>query len=363
MASALRMMGVDIELESDVEFIVSGSGKLHAPREPLFLGNAGTAMRFLTAAAVLADGPVTLDGDDHMRRRPIEPLVAALRSLGCDLTAQAGCPPLEVKAAGGFPGNSVMIDANLSSQYASALLMIAPCGNQPVDIFLGSPKIGGAGYLGLTLDIMARFGAEITTLRDGAWRIRPTGYRATNYVVEPDASSCTYFWAAEALTHGKIDLGDVTHSTQPDAKALEFIRAYPNMPSEIDGSQMQDAVPTLAVLAAFNRNPVKFVGIANLRVKECDRISAIAIGLNQICPGLAIEMGDQLSVTGSPDLIGSSSPAVIDTHNDHRMAMSFSLAGLVIRKIVIDNPSCVSKTFPGYWEALQSVGAHVKSPS
>jgi len=134
------------------------------------------------------------------------------------------------------------------------------------------------------------------------------------------------------------------------------IASFPYLPARIDGSQMQDAVPTIAVLAAFNRSPVRFIGIANLRVKECDRIRALATELNRIRPGLAREEGDDLLIGGDPNLAGQRLPTRIETYADHRIAMSFALAGLKIDGITILDPDCVGKTFPGYWEALRGLG-------
>ncbi|ESQ79635.1 3-phosphoshikimate 1-carboxyvinyltransferase [Asticcacaulis sp. YBE204] len=364
MAAALRDMGVGIDSEDETTLTVRSSGKLKAPAKPLFLGNAGTATRFLTAAVALADGEVVVDGDEHMRKRPIGPLVEALTRLGVEVSAPTGCPPVTVRARGGFSGDVVEIDANLSSQYVSALLILAACGEKPVEVRLrGDQAIGGRGYIDLTTRCMEAFGAKVSMPQPGVWRVEPTGYAAADYLVEPDASSCTYLWAAEVLTAGEITFQmDTTALTQPDAKSRDVIMTWPNMPAVIDGSQMQDAVPTLAVLAAFNNTPVRFVGIANLRVKECDRVSALSQGLNAIREGLAHEEGDDLIVHADPGLIGATTKAVIDTHNDHRIAMCFALAGLMMSGVVIDNPKCVSKTFPGYWDVLESLGVGLKLP-
>jgi 3-phosphoshikimate 1-carboxyvinyltransferase len=147
-----------------------------------------------------------------------------------------------------------------------------------------------------------------------------------------------------------------TAFTQPDAHAYDVIARFPHLPAVIDGSQMQDAVPTLAVLAAFNETPVRFTGIANLRVKECDRVAALANGLSRIMPGLGREEGDDLIVASDPTLAGRTLPASIDTYADHRIAMSFALAGLKVNGITILDPNCVAKTYPGYWNALASLG-------
>lgn len=357
MAQALRDMGVAIDEPDATSFIVTSDGRLKAPAGPLFLGNAGTATRFLTAAAALVDGTVVVDGDEHMRKRPILPLVQALTRLGVAITAPSGCPPVTIQGQGGFEGGLVEVDGGLSSQYVSALLMAGACARNPVDVVLTGQEIGARGYVDLTLATMRAFGAQVSEPEGGGWRIAPTGYTATDYLIEPDASAATYLWAAEVLTGGAIDLGvPASAFTQPDAKAHALIAAFPNLPAEIDGSQMQDAVPTLAVLAAFNRTPVRFTGIANLRVKECDRIAALAQGLSRIRAGLGVEEGDDLLVASDPALAGQTLPAEIDTFADHRIAMSFALAGLKIGGVTILDPGCVAKTYPDYWRALGSLG-------
>lgn len=357
MAAALRQMGVGIEEPDETSFVVISSGKLRAPPEPLQLGNAGTATRFLTAAVSLVEGRVVVDGDEHMRKRPIEPLLAALRSLGIDASSATGCPPVTINGTGVFGRGRVEIDGGLSSQYVSALLMAAPFGDGPIEVALTGAEIGAKGYVDLTVAAMRAFGAQVEQTDDRTWRVGPTGYRATDYHIEPDASAATYLWAAEALTGGRIDLGVPMEAfTQPDAAAAAYIRMFPHLPAVIDGAQMQDAVPTLAVLAAFNEAPVRFVGIANLRVKECDRVAALATELARIRPGLAHEEGDDLVVASDPSLAGQSLPTRIETYADHRIAMSFALAGLKIKGITILDPDCVGKTYPGYWAALRSLG-------
>ena len=357
MAEALRAMGVKIDEPDATTFVVTGDGRLRPPVQPLFLGNAGTATRFLTAAVALVDGDVVVDGDQHMRKRPIQPLLRALASLGVKTDAPTGCPPVTVHGQGGFPSGAVTIDASLSSQYVSALLMAAACAKGPVEVALTGPEIGARGYVRLTIAAMRAFGAKVHEKGFGTWEVEPTAYLAADLFIEPDASAATYLWAAEKLTGGKIDLGiNAWDFTQPDAGASQIIGSFPNMPESIDGSQMQDAVPTLAVLAAFNATPVRFVGIANLRVKECDRIAALSEGLNRIRPGLAREEGDDLIVNGDPSLAGSVVSASIDPHADHRIAMSFALAALMIEGIAIEDPDCVGKTYPGFWDALASLG-------
>lgn len=363
MARALGQMGVTVEEPDATSFVVTSDGTLKAPTEPLMLGNAGTATRFLTAAVTLVTGRVVIDGDEAMRKRPIEPLLVALRSLGIDATSATGCPPVTINGTGTFGSGRVEIDGGLSSQYVSALLMAAPFGEGSIEVALTGKDLDARGYVNLTLAAMRAFGASVEQVDEMTWRVQPTGYRATDFHIEPDASAATYLWAAEALTHGKIDLGVPMESfTQPDAEAAKLIKQFPRMPAVINGSQMQDAVPTLAVLAAFNETPVRFVGIANLRVKECDRISALSTELNRIRPGLAREEVDDLIVNADPGLAEPRRNATtkIETYEDHRIAMSFALAALKIGGISILDPSCVGKTYPEYWNELRSLGVETR---
>ncbi len=364
MARALRDMGVQVEEPDATTFLVTSTGRLAASNVPLFLGNAGTATRFLTAAVATIDGTVIVDGDEDMRLRPIKPLVDALNALGIDAASPTGCPPVTIHGKGSFGHGRVEIDASLSSQYVSALLMAAPRGDGPIEIALAGKDIGARGYVDLTLTAMRAFGAQVEDQADGSWLVQPTGYRATDFHIEPDASAATYLWGIEALTSGKIDLGIAADAfSQPDAAAQAILAQFPNMPGVIDGSQMQDAVPTIAVVAAFNNHPVRFVGIANLRVKETDRIRAVANELNRILPGLATEDGDDLIVAADPGLAsrlgGRNARIKIETYHDHRIAMSFALAGLLVPNIVILDPACTDKTYPEYWQMLADLGVEL----
>lgn len=360
MAEALRAMGVAVERQGTT-FTVTSSGRLAAPEKPLFLGNAGTATRFLTAACAFVEGRVVIDGDEHMRKRPIRPLVEALQRLGIDARCETGCPPVELfgnpAAFAGRDEISVEIDGSLSSQYVSALLMAAPQAPVPVNVRVTGDGIGSQGYIDITLSVMRAFGANIEQEKALAWRITPTGYTATDFAVEPDASAATYIWAWEKLTGGSIDIGvRPKDMSQPDAVAYRFIQQFPHFPAEIAGEQMQDAIPTLAVMAMFNETPVRFTGLSNLRVKECDRVRALSTELNKIAPDLAREEGDDLIVLGRPDRANDDTPVEIFTYADHRIAMSFALAGLKRKGIRILDPGCVAKTYPDYWKDLARIG-------
>lgn len=361
MARALRQLGVSVDEAGDTDFVVDSTGTLMPSPEPLFLGNAGTAVRFLTAAAANITGTTILTGDEHMQKRPIAPLIKALNDVGVVAVAPTGCPPVTVTGQGGFTNRSVDVDASLSSQYVSALMMAATQGHTPFHLKVKDGDIGARGYIDITLECMRAFDADITQTGPLSWEISNHPYQARDYWVEPDASAATYIWGLNALLGVNIDIGIAPEAMmQPDAKAYDFIKQFPHLPAIIDGSQMQDAIPTIAVLAAFNTTPVRFVGIANLRVKECDRINAVATELNRIQPGLAEEMGDDLLITPDRGLIGKTIVADIETYHDHRIAMSFALAALVINGLRILDPGCTAKTYPGYWRDLASVGIEMQ---
>ncbi|MDV6331389.1 3-phosphoshikimate 1-carboxyvinyltransferase [Asticcacaulis sp. 201] len=361
MARALTQLGVTITETGDTDFLVESSGTLAPSQTPLFLGNAGTAVRFLTAAAANIAGTTVLTGDAHMQKRPIAPLVEALNATGITASAPSGCPPVTVTSNGGFATRSIDVDASLSSQYVSALMMAGIKGTGPFSLKVKDGDIGARGYIDITIACMRAFGAEITQTGPLSWDIGSRPYQARDYRVEPDASAATYIWGINALLNTDIDIGIAPRDMmQPDAKAYDVIAQFPHLPAVIDGSQMQDAIPTIAVLAAFNMHPVRFVGIANLRVKECDRINAVATELNRIQAGLAQEIGDDLLVTPDRTLIGRTLAADIETYHDHRIAMAFSQAALVIHGLRILDPGCTAKTYPGYWRDLQSVGVEMR---
>ncbi|HKL45486.1 MAG TPA: 3-phosphoshikimate 1-carboxyvinyltransferase [Roseovarius sp.] len=361
MMAALRAMGVEISEIDATTVEVTGTGTLHPADEPLFLGNAGTATRFLTAAVALVKGTTVVTGDAHMQKRPIAPLLETLQAMGVEAVSESGCPPVTVHGTGAFSAGGIEVSGKLSSQYISAIMMLAAMGETETRISIGGGQIGAIGYLHITAAVMRAFGAKVAFPSDREIVIAPGGYSAADYHVEPDASAATYLWAAEKLTAGDIDIGTAPEDmNQPDAKAYDLIAAFPDMPPEINGSQMQDAVPTLAVLAAFNRTPVRFTGIENLRVKECDRIAAVHAGLEQVRAGLATVEGDELIVHADPALEAHVSDALIDSHADHRIAMSFALAAMKVQGVRIEDPYCVSKTFPNYWDVLRGLGVEVE---
>ncbi len=367
MAEALRQMGVIISPLNAEEIRVQSTGKLTVPTQKLFIGNAGTAARFLTAACCLVAGYVEIDGNEDMRKRPIQPLIDALQSVGYRCRSETGSLPVVIDNNGlEAIQQRVAIDGGMSSQYISALMMIAPL--LPAGLIVEVDNweaLDAKGYIELTLQIMRDFGAEyqsITSVECNGWQISANSYQRSLYAVEPDYSGCTYFWAANMLSREEVVISNLTKledSLQPDVQSLYVMQKFPNIPLEVDGSQIQDSIPTLAVLAAFNQGTVRFTGIKNLRVKECDRIEAMFTGLNLIKQGLAEIEGDDLIVHGDPLLQAEHSSTSIPTYNDHRIAMSFALAAIKLVGIIIENPSCVNKTFPSYWENMALLGMEI----
>ncbi len=368
MLQCLGRLGVEIDKSDPRNVLVGVSRGTPSEGSRLFVGNAGTTARFLIAVAATIGQMVSFDGDRHMRKRPMGPILKAIESIGARHDSPHGNMPFDITGNPGLHAQwareghrpTVIVDASLSSQYTSALMMIAPtlpCGmNIRTE---SSGKIDAFGYIDITLQIMRGFGVSAKSPGPGSWDFEQQDYRAGKIEIEPDYSACTYFWAARVLGCKGLSIRGVKPGStrQPDARALQVIETFPDMPSVIDGSQMQDSVPTLAVLAAFNNSPVRFTGIKNLRVKECDRIEAIATGLNRLSDGLAVVEGHDLVVNGSKTAVEAFGPACIDSHDDHRIAMAFALVALKAGRISITNPRCVAKTFPGFWDELEKCGA------
>jgi 3-phosphoshikimate 1-carboxyvinyltransferase len=366
MRSTLSELGVSIESQPG-RFVVHGSNRLSASGADLDARASGTTARFVLAAATTADGTSRLDGTERMRQRPIGPLVDALRQMGADLTYEAaeGFPPVRI-AGGGLRGGTVRIDASASSQYVSAVLMAAGRAGAATDVHLVPPVVSRP-YIDNTLDVMRAFGGSVAWVGPESLRVDPVGYRATTYAVEPDASAAVYPWAAAAITGGRMVVdGLAGTSSQPDVAALDVLanmgcaveRGEDHVavtgPSrlvgvDVDMNHCPDAVLGLAAVAAFADGPSRFSNIANLRIKETDRLAALEAELRRLGAG----------ATAGPDWLevvpGELHGAVIETYDDHRMAMSFAVAGLRVPGVVIDNPACVAKTWPGFFEWLETL--------
>jgi len=368
MHRALEALGVRVQSDETAQsFVVDGvDGRFPASAATLEVGNAGTAARFLTAAVAVGHGTFVVDGSPAMRRRPIQPLIDGLRTLGVDAESREanGCPPVVVRADG-IAGGRARMRGDISSQYFSALLMAAPYATRDVEIEVEGDLVS-APYVTMTLSTMEEFGVRVE--RDGDRRFRVAAgqrYEARRYAVEPDASGASYFFAAAAVTGGHVvvprlggrsaqgDLGlldvlarmgcDVT--IEPDAIAVQGpaqLRAV-----DADFTRMGDVATTLMAIAPFADGPVTVRGIAQTHYEESDRPVAAATELRRM--GLRVESTWD-SVTIYP---GAPQPCDVLTYDDHRIAMSFAVTGLRAPGIRITNPACVSKTFPEFFEVLR----------
>ena len=379
MAEALRGLGVVIEeLSPGGDFLVRGTGGTFlAPKKTLFIGNSGTTVRFLTAAACLAPAgtDVVLDGVARMRERPIRDLLGALLTLG--VSAESinghGCPPVCVRG-GGLPGGSCRLRGDVSSQFLTALLQVAPYAQQAVSIQIIGDLISKP-YIDITEAVMHSFGVVMEN--DNYQRLSvPAGQRYTGreYKIEADASNASYFLAAAAVTGGTVTLENLgSDSIQGDiafADVLERMGCTVNRGAKItvtgplklrgidaDMEAIPDTAQTLALVAAFADGPSRLTGLASLRVKETDRLKAITTELSKL--GVTVdESHDSWTITPPPG--GEYLSAEIDTYDDHRMAMSFAVAGLCLSGITINDPGCVAKTFPDFWLRWERVFGHGK---
>ncbi len=366
MARALAALGVPVEPDEGASrFDVTGcSGKPPASKASVFVGNSGTSARFLAPVLALGNGVFELDGNDAMRTRPIQPLLDALVSMGVDATSVRGngCPPIRVEAKG-LEGGTVRIAGGISSQYFSALLMVAPCARRGVVLEVEGDLVSKP-YIEVTAQTMGAFGVPLDVGDFTRFAVAPGAYRGTEYVVEPDASAASYFFAAAAVTGGHVVVrGLGSTSLQGD---LGFVRLLERMGCKVvqtetqtevfgperltgieaDMSNLSDTAQTLAAIAPFASGPTRVTGIGFIRRKETNRVQAVVDELQRM--GIRAEEEPDGFVVHP----GTPRPADIETYDDHRMAMSFAITGLAASGIRIRNPSCVSKTFPKFFDVL-----------
>jgi len=366
MIESLNHLGITVEhdVTTDTARIVGCRGVPPAKSADLWLENSGTSIRFLTALCCNGRGTYLLDGNKRMQQRPIGQLVDALRGWGAQLECVNGndCPPVRVHGSG-LTGGLTHVKGNISSQYLSALLMSAPCAQGPTEIKVDGPIVSEP-YIDMTLGVMAQFGVAVELPDENHFVIQPAHYRAAHYEIEPDATAASYFLAAAAISGGKVTVEGLSQSAlQGDVRFVDALvqmgcrvdwqsnsvtlTGKPLHGIEIDMNAFSDTAQTLAAVAVFADGPTRIHNVAHMRHKETDRISAVATELRKL--GQTVEEGDD-SLTIHPAPV---TPAVIDTYNDHRMAMSFALVGLKARGIVIDNPGCTVKTYPHFFEDLE----------
>jgi 3-phosphoshikimate 1-carboxyvinyltransferase len=358
---ALVQLGAEIDWQGTTIRVTGRDGRWRPVEAPIYLGNSGTSMRFLTALVALGAGEYRLTGTDRLCQRPLRELLDALGYVGVRAISENGdgCPP--VRVTGGLTGGHTELSGAISSQYLSALLLIGPLAPQGLEIEITGDLVSKP-YVDLTLEVLGDFG--ISYYREGHRFFQLPGgqcYLPQAYQIEADASSASYFWAAAALTGGKVTITNLSlESCQGDAafpRVLErqgcsvhegpqglTLQGGPLRGITVNMGTMPDLVPTLAVLAAFAQGDTVITGVAHLRHKESDRLAAVASELTKL--GIeAHETEDGLVIRG-----GVPQGAVIETYNDHRIAMSFAVAGLKAPGMRITDPACVAKSFPDFWE-------------
>ena len=381
-ANALQTLGFDVRLdEANREMTVTGlGGIIPATKAELFIGNAGTAARFLTAFLTLGHGEYLLDGDSRMRERPIGDLVEALTQLGARINPtdtdnwslvtdySTICPPLKIYASG-LPGGKTKLAGDISSQFLSALLMVSPYAQQEIEITL-STELNSKPYVDMTIAVMRDFGIEVKHNDHQSFTVPLTTYHLplTPYPIESDASAASYFFAAPAICGGTVRVENISRTTkQGDIAFLDVLAQMGCTITEtddcilvtghshlhgidVDMRNIPDTAQTLAAIAPFADSPTRIRGIASARLKETDRVHATCIELTRL--GVHVEEHeDGMTIYPCQTFKRSN----VQTYNDHRMAMSFSLIGLRVEGITIENPSCVSKTFPNFFDVLNQL--------
>lgn len=381
MIESLRRLGFAVDAGADGTTLrVRGTGgTIAASDAELFLENSGTSIRFLTALCALGKGRYRLDGGDRMRQRPQQDLLKALASCGVAARSEHrnGCPPIVIDAVGGLRGGPIEVGADASSQFLTALLMVAPYAETDVTL-----RVRGKlrpFYIGITVGMMEQWGVKVCIETEGGPDANPeyrvqSGQRyhaQPHYSIEPDASSASYFFAAAALTGGRITVpglhksslqGDVRFATEVLAEmgctvidTDEGLTVSGPADRRLHGvhrdmSAISDTSLTLAALAPFADTPTTVRNIAHTRLQECDRIAAVCAELTKL--GVRVdEHSDGYTIYPAADI----RPASIRTYGDHRVAMSFALVGLRVEGIVIEDPACVDKTFPTYWQQLEQL--------
>ncbi len=364
MISALKKFGAEIKIK-DKDFIVYGTNGNLNPAKKIFVGNAGTTMRFITSLAALSKGITIITGNARMQQRPIKDLLEALRQLGITSESNEGFPPVKIYG-GSLNGGNAKLRGNVSSQYLSSLLMCASYAKNSTTINIVG-NLTSKPYVDITIDVMKKFRVKVKNINYKKFIIKHNQkYKAINYKIEGDASNASYFFAAAAVAKGKIMVNNINpNSKQGDIKFVDLLRKMGcsikngkdsvqvegrSLKSiDVDMNETPDIVPTLAVTSLFADSVTKIRNVSNLRFKESDRLKALANELRKIGADVK-ELDDGLEIKRK-----RLRKAIIETYNDHRMAMSFAIAGLAINGINIKNPGCVAKSFPGFWKKFNEL--------
>lgn len=373
MVDALETLGFDVHPDWAAETIeIEGSdGSIPALSADLYLGNSGTSMRFLTAMVALGHGVFRLDGTARMRQRPLSPLIDGLRSIGVDVQSESGtgCPPVRVRA-NGLPGGTITMPGHLSSQYFSAVAMVLPYAMSAMVIEVAGDLVSKP-YLEMTASTMREFGVNLHHDDFKSFWVAPgQTYVGRSYDIEPDASAASYFFALAAVTGGEITVARLPFtSRQGDVRFVDILermgcvvqRATDSITVcgpeqlrgiDVDMNAISDTVQTLAAIAPFADSPVHIRNVGHIRLKETDRLAAVVTELRRM--GVVVEEhADALTIYPT-----TPRAATIRTYDDHRMAMSFAIAGARVPGVQIADPECVAKTVPGFWGLLFPVLGH-----
>ncbi|MDM8555448.1 3-phosphoshikimate 1-carboxyvinyltransferase [Desulfococcaceae bacterium HSG7] len=368
--NALQQMGVKINILDDATVIYGTCGNLQATEQPLYLGNSGTSMRLLAGTAAIGKGEYILTGTERMMQRPIDDLIASLNAI--DVKAHCvnhnGCPPMVI-AGGAVKGGSTSVNCLVSSQFLSALLLMAPYAQNGLEITVTHGPVSKP-YIDMTVDIMHKLGVEVQRDHPKEYnQFKIAGgqcYQAGEYFVEPDCSQAGYFWAAAAITGAAVKVNAIPNDThqgdlgltklfeQMGCKVIRekdgiTVAGRPLTGITADMSDMPDMVPTLAIVASFAKGVTVIKNVAHLKAKESDRLTATVNELTK--------MGVKASCSDDGMIIHGGNPvgAEIETYNDHRIAMSFAVAGLKTPGVIIKDEICVAKSFPNFWDVWETL--------
>ena len=363
--STLAALGIEIHSTPTEINVCGGGGHFGRVKETLYIGNAGTAMRFLTPALLLGEGSYVIDGNDRMRRRPVGDLLGALREAGAEIAClrEEGFPPLKIQALG-LHGGRVRLRGDSSSQFLSGLLLAGPYAEKPLEIAIEGELVSRP-YVDMTIAVMKAFGVECGRVGDELFAPGRSPYRGRDYAIEPDASSASYWFALAALHGATLVIPGLSFSAlQGD---IEFTRDLTRLGVRVEETatglsvtgtntlhggtfaygDRPDVAPTLAALALFAERPTRIENIAHLRLKESDRIAVLADGLRALGAGVE-EAPDALTIHPAKHYHA----AALAVHDDHRMAMAFAVAATKIPGITIDDAACVNKSYPDFFAQL-----------
>lgn len=370
--NALMSVGIPILCERGCWIVEGKEGAILPASGDLYLGNNGTGIRFLASVVALGSGRYVLTGTRRMAERPVEPLLQSLNLWGAEARSKegTGCPPIEILAHG-LTGGETLLSAQKSSQFLSSLLLAAPYTQKPARITLDGALVSRP-YVDLTLAVMAAFGIDVQEerTRHASFAVPQGSYLGREYRVEGDASGASYFWAAAAVTGGKVTVAGVPRrSLQGDTAFVDILEKMGctigegplgmtvqgpeggNLtPVDVDMKRWPDIVPTLAVVAAFAKGVSRITNVSHLRIKETDRLQAVAAELSRMGAHVE-ELEDGLIIEGGTPLHGTS----IKTYDDHRIAMAFAVSGLKVPGIRIQEPDCVRKSFPSFWDVWDTL--------